>query len=420
MNSIVVYITVSAMLLSALLFFYNKGYNRANIYLAGFLFLSSLFYLIQYVFIFSHSLKAITWFAAGLPATVYLIGPFAYLYIRSILRDNTRLSKKDYLHFLIFIVVFIGTLPYIFSSLDYKMNIARCIESNDWGSLKYRPNVIVPPIVNRIMRPLHPLIYAIATWCLIFNYKDKIFKNKNHSYDFEVIKRWILIFSGFVLMATLLHQLLFINSLLVAGKSAFINQSYPLMLLFSILYVLLIVSLLFFPHILYGMPVKKSDVILIPEAVTTFNKVLEPVAIKTQETSTEAINAEEENENDDKYVQLFSVEYLTEIQNKVASWLLDELYLEADCSFAKMALQIQIPQHHLNYYFNTILNKKFTDWRNNLRIEFSKSLLEKEMSNDMTIEALALQSGFASQTTFNRAFKTYLGVTPSQFIKLNS
>jgi hypothetical protein len=270
------------------------------------------------------------------------------------------------------------------------------------------------------MRPLHPLIYAIATWCLIFNYKDKIFKNKNHSYDFEVIKRWILIFSGFVLMATLLHQLLFINSLLVAGKSAFINQSYPLMLLFSILYVLLIVSLLFFPHILYGMPVKKSDVILIPEAVATFNKVLEPVAIKTQETCTEAINAEEENENDDKYVQLFSVEYLTEIQNKVASWLLDELYLEADCSFAKMALQIQIPQHHLNYYFNTILNKKFTDWRNNLRIEFSKSLLEKEMSNDMTIEALALQSGFASQTTFNRAFKTYLGVTPSQFIKLNS
>ena len=408
------------MLLSVLLFFYNQGYNRANIYLAGFLFLSSLFYLIQYVFIFSHSLTAITWFAAGLPATVYLIGPFAYLYIRSILRDNTRLSKKDYLHFLVFIVVFIGTIPYIFSSLDYKMNIARCIESNDWGSLKYRPNVIVPPIVNRFMRPLHPLIYAIATWCLIFNYKVKIFNNKNHTYDFQVIKRWVLIFSGFVLLAALLHQILFINSLLVVGKSAFIIKSYSLMLLFSVLYVLLMVALLFFPHILYGIPVKKSESYLIPAADTTFNKVVEPIVMETEQISTDEINAEEENDNDDKYVQLFSIEYLTEIQSKLDKWMLDELYLEADCSFVKVAMQIQIPQHHLNYYFNTILDKKFTDWRNQLRIQFSKSLLEKDITEEITIEALSVKSGFASQTTFNRAFKTYLGVTPTQFIKSKS
>ena len=420
MNSPVVYITITGMLLSALLFFYNEGYNKANRYLAGFLFLSSLFYLIQFVFIFSHSLKAITWFAAGLPATVYLIGPFAYLYVRSILRDNTRLSKKDYLHFLIFIVVFIGTIPYIFSSLEYKMNIARCIESNDWGTLKYKPNVIVPPIVNRFMRPLHPLLYAIATWGLIFNYKDKIFKNKNHSYDFEVIKKWILIFSGFVLMATLLHQVLFINSLLVDGKSAFINQSYPLMLLFSVLYLLLMVALLFFPHILYGMPVKKSESSLKPIEVSNFNEAVIHTEMKTEEIIREEINAEEENENNDKYVQLFSSEYLTEIQKKVDKWISDEFYLEADCSFVKMAMQIEIPQHHLNYFFNTILDKKFTDWRNNLRIEFSKSLLEKDITKEITIEALALKSGFASQTTFNRAFKNYLGVTPSQFIRLKS
>jgi AraC-like DNA-binding protein len=420
MNSPVVYITITGMILSVLLFFYNEGYNKANRYLAAFLFLSSLFYLIQYVFIFSHSLKAITWFAAVLPATVYLIGPFAYLYVRSILRDNTRLSKKDYLHFLLFFIVFAGTIPYIFSSLEYKMNIARCIESNDWGSLKYKPNVVVPPIVNRFMRPLHPLLYAIATWCLIFNYKDKIFKNKNHSYDFEVIKKWILIFSGFVLMSTLLHQILFINSLLVVGKSAFINQSYPLLLLFFLLYLLLIVALLFFPHVLYGIPVKKSDFSSMPVNLPNLDKPVVRTEMSTEEIVTEENNIEEEYENDEKYVQFFSSEYIKEIQIKVDNWILEELYLEVDCSFVKMAIQIQIPQHHLNYFFNTILDKKFTDWRNNLRIEFSKSAIEKDLIKDITIEALALKSGFASQTTFNRAFKNYLGVTPSQFIKLKS
>ena len=420
MNSPVVYITITGMLLSALLFFYNEGYNKANRYLAGFLFLSSLFYLIQYIFIYSHSLKAITWFAAGLPATVYLIGPFAYLYVRSILRDNTRLSKKDYLHFLIFFIVFAGTIPYIFSSLDYKMNIARCIESNDWGSLKYRPNAFVPPIINRFMRPLHPLIYAIATWCLIFNYKKKIFNNKNHSYDFKVIKKWILIFSGFVLMAALLHQIIFINSLFVNYKSAFINRSYLLMLLFSALYVLLMLSLLFFPHVLYGIPVKKSELSLMAVDVSDFNEAVIHTEMKAEEISKDEINANEENKNNDKYVQLFSTEYLVEIQMKVDSWISDEFYLEADCSLVKMAMQIKIPQHHLNYFFNSILDKKFTDWRNNLRIDFSKSLLEKDILKEITIEALAVKSGFASQTTFNRAFKNYLGLTPSQFIRLKS
>jgi AraC-like DNA-binding protein len=157
-----------------------------------------------------------------------------------------------------------------------------------------------------------------------------------------------------------------------------------------------------------------------PVNLPNLDKPVVRTEMSTEEIVTEENNIEEENENDEKYVQFFSSEYIKEIQIKVDNWILEELYLEVDCSFVKMAIQIQIPQHHLNYFFNTILDKKFTDWRNNLRIEFSKSLLEKDITKEITIEALALKSGFASQTTFNRAFKNYLGVTPSQFIKLKS
>lgn len=412
MNSPVVYITVSGMLFSIVLIFFDKGYKKANAYLAGFLFLSSLFYLIQYVFIFSHSLKAIIWFAAGLPATVYLIGPFAYLYIRSILRDNTRLSKKDYLHFIIFIVVFAGTIPYIFSNLDHKMNIARCIESNNWGNLKYRPNAIVPPIINRFLRPLHPLVYAIATWCLIFNYKNKIFNNKNHSYDFTVIKKWILIFSGFFFMAALLHQIIFIDSLFVDYKSVFISRSYPLMIVFSVLYVLMIIALLFFPHILYGMPVRSQP---IPSSQIISLSLEDNLAIDLKQ---EVSKVEDLLQEKEKYLQLFSEEYVKELSQKISDWVKQEYYLKEDCSLSSLALQMQLPQHHLSYFFNTILDTKFTDWRNNLRVDFSKRLLDNDITKSITMEALALKSGFASQTTFNRAFKNSLGLTPSQYLKL--
>jgi AraC-like DNA-binding protein len=47
-------------------------------------------------------------------------------------------------------------------------------------------------------------------------------------------------------------------------------------------------------------------------------------------------------------------------------------------------------------------------------------LLGQESSRSITIEALASQCGFASQTTFNRAFKNSLGVTPTQYLKLKS
>ena len=89
MNSPIVYISIIGMLLSILLSFYNNGYKSANAYLAGFLFLSSLFTFIQFVFLFSHNLHLIVWFVAGFPSLFYLIGPLSYFYIRSILRDNT-------------------------------------------------------------------------------------------------------------------------------------------------------------------------------------------------------------------------------------------------------------------------------------------------------------------------------------------
>ena len=161
---------------------------------------------------------------------------------------------------------------------------------------------------------------------------------------------------------------------------------------------------------------------MIPIEVSNFNEAVIHTEKKTKEISKDEINTEdgEENENDEKYVQLFSTEYLTEIQKKVDSWISDELYLEVDCSFLNLAMYLEIPKHHLNYFFNTILDKKFIDWRNNLRIEYSRLLIEKDILKEITIEALALKSGFSSQSTFNRAFKIYLGVTPSQYIRLKT
>ena len=121
----------------------------------------------------------------------------------------------------------------------------------------------------------------------------------------------------------------------------------------------------------------------------------------------------------EKYVQLFSETYLEELKYKLSTWIDQKQYIYSDANIATLAVQIKIPQHHLIYYFNTILEIKFTDWRNNLKIEYAKELLHQEVYKSITMDALALKCGFISQTTFNRAFKNNCGKTPSDYVKAN-
>ena len=92
------------MFLPLVILFYNKGYLSANRYLAGFLFFSALYLLENFYFFYGKSLFIIAFFTTT-HAFFYLIGPCAFLYVRSILKDNSVLSKIDYLH----VVLKVGT-----------------------------------------------------------------------------------------------------------------------------------------------------------------------------------------------------------------------------------------------------------------------------------------------------------------------
>ena len=411
MNSIVVHISITGMFFSILLLFFNNGYKSANAYLAGFLFLSSLFTYIQLVFLFSHDLHLIVWFVAGLPSLFYLIGPFAYFYIRSILRDDTKLSKLDYLHFLIFFLVFLGAIPYISSNMEYKLKVASSIETNDWSSIKFRPNSIFPPLFNRTLRPIHLIVYSLIIWLTIYKNKVKIFKNKNHSKEFLITIRWLLVFSALVSIMAILHVIIFYNTTISPTKTVFILQNYLILILFSVAFTLLITSLLFFPHILYGLPANQilSTVNLSSEILP---KMIEHIKKEDIEVDLgQPIVAAE------KYMQLFSETYVEELKCKLTAWIDQKHYLNPEANISTLSVQIKIPQHHLVFYFNRLLGIKFTDWRNNLKIEYAKSLLHQEIYKSITMDALALKCGFVSQTTFNRAFKNSIAKTPSEYVK---
>ena len=93
--------------LALIVLFFNQGNKSANFYLGLFLLCFSVFSLTHYTFLFLNSEYLIaTLLILPFNSLIYVVGPFAYLYIRSILNDEAKFTKLDLLHFFPFFFEF--------------------------------------------------------------------------------------------------------------------------------------------------------------------------------------------------------------------------------------------------------------------------------------------------------------------------
>jgi len=95
----------------------------------------------------------------------------------------------------------------------------------------------------------------------------------------------------------------------------------------------------------------------------------------------------------------------------------EELYKNANVTMPQIAKTLGISSSYLSQLLNDNCNKSFSLFMNEYRIEAAKLLLinEKKMSMDLIAE----QCGFNSQSTFYNAFKKLVGATPALFRKEN-
>lgn len=92
----------------------------------------------------------------------------------------------------------------------------------------------------------------------------------------------------------------------------------------------------------------------------------------------------------------------------------EELYLDNDLKLNNLASRLNVNSHHLSQVINDQLGVSFYELINNSRIEKAKCYLQ-DPECDMTILDIAFAVGFNNKTSFNNAFKKYVGMTPSQF-----
>lgn len=94
----------------------------------------------------------------------------------------------------------------------------------------------------------------------------------------------------------------------------------------------------------------------------------------------------------------------------------DKLYLDPALTVAQLAEHTGISQKQLSAILNQHLNKSFNEFINEYRINAIRQRLMNGEAHRLTIAAVAYEGGFNSLPTFQRAFKTILGRTPSEFL----
>jgi AraC-like DNA-binding protein len=383
--------------LALIVLFFNQGNKSANLYLGLFLLCFNVFTLTHYTFLFLTSEYLIaTLLILPFNSLIYIVGPLAYLYIRSILNDEAKFTKLDLLHFFPFFLNFIDNIP-VFFSWEIKLKAASYIINNNWAELdSLLPYKLMTIKVNFTLRVIQLFFYVLLIWFLIISKKFKFYKGRANPNQFNIIKKWLIFF-------TLLFSFLAINYvgigiifLKYTDKEVLTGNGIFLFYFVFIGLIILEIGLMLYPQILYGIPLYRQ-----------VHPVLQP-------SDVDEIRITNSIKNN---TSILSDEQLNLIELSLIEWINSKKYLESDASMVSLAKDINIPLYHIRYYFNQISKEKFIDWRNSLRVDYAVELIKQGKGKDITIETLGKNSGFKTYSSFIQFFKQRKGVLPSDFNK---
>ncbi|MCA4793351.1 helix-turn-helix transcriptional regulator [Myroides odoratimimus] len=131
------------------------------------------------------------------------------------------------------------------------------------------------------------------------------------------------------------------------------------------------------------------------------------------ERTTEVVDVELNKYEKSKFANEFVGEYKEKIEKVI---LKEQLFLKTNCSLDLVEKLTRIQKHHLSQFFSTEYGKNFNTYINELRVEYAKETL-KARDYNVSVSELGEECGFNSRTSFFRAFKKYVGVSPSEYIE---
>ena len=111
-------------------------------------------------------------------------------------------------------------------------------------------------------------------------------------------------------------------------------------------------------------------------------------------------------------------EKIQKIQKRLRFFMEEEnIYLEPNLSLKNLADKLNSTPNDLSWFLNKVHQVTFYEYINSYRIKAFVKKLDRNAHANHTLLAIAMDVGFNSKSTFNRVFKSEMGITPKQYLK---
>lgn len=397
----ILFVSICTLLLTLVQTFYNYRINTNGLYLSGFLIPLCISAILHYFTILDNSPFYLAIVYGHFMPLLYLTGPMLYFYVRGTLKDNSKLSKWDFIHFLPCLIGLVSIFPYYFEDFDSKILIAENLIKNPNYHKIVNISWLYENSYNLLARTILLVGYLLASLFMLLQFTLDKKRNTVSSNQKQVVIKWLY---AIVILAVVCSSSYFVltidffnDKLHNRAEINSLSINYILGISFSLIPVLMII----FPRVLYGIPTVKTNELL----QISFSSTVE--AQKNSQISSK-IDPEEDKETFETLAEMI-LEYLRS----------KKPFKDQDFCLSDLSNSLDIPKHHLHYCFNTVLNSRFTTIRAQLRVEYAKDCLLRGDLNQLSMEGIWTNAGFSSKTSFFVLFKEITGVTPVEFIKIN-
>jgi len=110
-------------------------------------------------------------------------------------------------------------------------------------------------------------------------------------------------------------------------------------------------------------------------------------------------------------------EDVADLVNKVRKYMvIEKPYLDRELTIYDLSNQLKISRHTLSEVINEHMGMNFYNLVNEYRISEVKERMKSDEYRQLTILAIAYDSGFNSKSSFNTIFKEKTGQTPSEYL----
>ncbi len=303
--------------------------------------------------------------------TGYLMGPFMYFYLRAQTRSDFRLQSWDYWHFVPFLLY---TLYHLIVFAQGPAFVHRWLNQYD---IPY-----INPVLNMLVITA---CYAYLYVNLRYLARYRTWLQNEYADAAPFTLTWYYLFHWLLFLG--ISTSLFFNLAYLAGWQMNYRESWWEYLFISlILYIVCIAGY--------------------------------------QQTRPKSMRFEEkppQKKRDDSLPPPQKPDKVTPDSyfKKKLEALMDEekLFRDPELNLTALARHLGTSRQEASAQINRIYQKNFNAWINDFRVREFQNLLQDPAYQHLSLLGLAMECGFNSKSTFNRAFKERVGVSPLGYQK---